>query len=193
MPLPVKSQLVPCGGNTFGILEDTHLIGGWRVVNRLKNLAELHPSKLKIGMRAVVLEDCREYELTKNGWQPLPEPLSIEKLYALLQVFFWQGFADRDEVSKTTFFLPFWVQNTLPKFVFLNKIPQYECSDYEISRLDDGRTKIQFTDREGIFDWEWESAVLQVTCFVSTDKPIVADTDNGYLGIDTCRIIDQSL
>ena len=50
MPVPLNSKAVPANGLDFGLLEDTYLIGGWRVVPTKADMQKMHDSKRRAGM-----------------------------------------------------------------------------------------------------------------------------------------------
>lgn len=66
MPINIASYLLPRAGNTYALLEDVYLKGGFRLVGDLSERNAIDPSALKEGMWVVTKTDGKIYVLSAD-------------------------------------------------------------------------------------------------------------------------------
>lgn len=72
MPINIASYLKPRTGNTYYLLEDVFLKGGYQVRDTLAARDQIDPLNLKPGMLVMVLEDNKIYRRKEDGsWEEL--------------------------------------------------------------------------------------------------------------------------
>ena len=149
MPVPLNSKTVPANGLDFGLLEDTYLIGGWRVVPTKADMQKMHDSKRRAGMIVRVMTvPPTYYELDTDlqTWKEVSfgSSLTMAQLLAALKGLHKTETATRVPGSYTDF-------NTVNTFadnaqVFLGGSIQTRGADYSVITDDVGNKVYRFVE-----------------------------------------------
>lgn len=149
MPIPLTSRVTPANGLDFGLMEDTYLIGGWRVVPTKDTMLKLHDSKRRAGMIVrVMTSPPTYYELADNlqDWKSVNfgSSLSRDQLLAALRGLYKVEVASRTPGSRRDF-------STVTTFhddscVYLGGALQSRGADYRIVTDEAGKKVYRFTD-----------------------------------------------
>ena len=133
--VPVAGQLTPYAGQSYGIVHQNYMIGGWRVADSFAALQTTDVSCLVDGMRGYVKGtspgDGQEYEYvaTANRWLPINRSEQLVVLDYLRANWKWHTFL---WASDRIYRLAYALDLTLPVTVCLGGAYQFEHDDYSI-------------------------------------------------------------
>ena len=70
MPIALASYLIPRAGNSYALLEDIYIKGGFRILQTLAERDAIDPTATKVGMLVYVVDDKKTYRLLDgNVWE----------------------------------------------------------------------------------------------------------------------------